>query len=95
MFRFDHYLRSRTESELNKRMLSIYKLIEKEKDNEDYGLDQDTLRENKKKQKRRKQEEKALEKEKEESRERKKDKKHKQPIPSSPSKEIHIEKIDD
>jgi hypothetical protein len=34
MFRFDHYLRSRTESELNKRMLSIYKLIEKEKDNE-------------------------------------------------------------
>ena len=43
MFRFDHYLRSRTESELNKRMLSMYKLIEKEKDNEDYGLDQDTL----------------------------------------------------
>ncbi len=33
MFRFDHYLRSRTDSELNKRMLSIYKLIEKEKDN--------------------------------------------------------------
>lgn len=63
MFRFDHYLRSRTESELNKRMLSIYKLIEKEKDNEQYGLDHETLKETKKKQKKKKQEEKAAEKE--------------------------------
>lgn len=44
MFRFDHFLRSRTESELNKRMLSIYKLIEKEKDNDEYGLDNETLK---------------------------------------------------
>ena len=54
-FRFDHFLRSRTESELNKRMLSIYKLIEKEKDNDEYGLDNETLKETKKKQKKRKQ----------------------------------------
>jgi SWI/SNF-related matrix-associated actin-dependent regulator of chromatin subfamily A member 5 len=58
MFRFDHFLRSRTESELNKRMLSLYKLIEKEKDNDEYGLDNETLKETKKKQKKRKQEEK-------------------------------------
>ena len=32
MFRFDHYFRTRNETELNKRMASIYKLIEKEKD---------------------------------------------------------------
>ena len=90
-FRFDHYLRSRTESELNKRMLSIYKLIEKEKDNEDYGLDQDTLKENKKKQKKKKMEEKAAEKEGEEiPKEKKKDKKHKQPIPSSPSRDVQV-----
>lgn len=44
-------------------MLSIYKLIEKEKDNEEYGLDHETLKENKKKQKKRKQEEKAAERE--------------------------------
>ena len=44
-------------------MLSIYKLIEKEKDNQEYGLDHETLKENKKKQKKRKQEEKAAEKE--------------------------------
>ncbi len=36
MFRFDHYLRTRNETELNKRMASIYKLIEKEKDSEGY-----------------------------------------------------------
>jgi SWI/SNF-related matrix-associated actin-dependent regulator of chromatin subfamily A member 5 len=29
MFRFDHFFRTRTESELSKRMLSLYKLIEK------------------------------------------------------------------
>ncbi len=39
MFRFDHFLRSRSESELNKRMLSIYKLIEKERDNNDEAGD--------------------------------------------------------
>lgn len=39
-------------------MLSIYKLIEKEKDNDEYGLDNETLKETKKKQKKRKQEEK-------------------------------------
>ena len=61
MFRFDHFLRSRTESELNKRMLSIYKLIEKEKDNDEYGLDNETLKDTKKKQKKRKMEEKAME----------------------------------
>ena len=55
MFRFDHYLRSRTQSELNKRMLSIYKLIQKEKDNDEYGLDNQTLKESKKKQKKKKQ----------------------------------------
>jgi hypothetical protein len=71
-------------------MLSIYKLIEKEKDNDEYGLDHETLKENKKKQKKRKAEEKAAEKEGEPSedisRERKKDKKRKQPVPSSPSR---------
>lgn len=55
MFRFDHFFRSRTESQLNKRLLSIYKLIEKEKDNEEFGLDVDTGKESKKKQKKRKQ----------------------------------------
>jgi hypothetical protein len=60
MFRFDHFLRSRTESELNKRLLSIYKLIEKEKDNEDYGLDVEVNKESKKKQKKKKQEEKSV-----------------------------------
>lgn len=39
MFRFDHYFRSRTESELNKRMQSIYRLIEKEKDFLNLGMD--------------------------------------------------------
>lgn len=58
MFRFDHFFRSRTESELNKRMLSIYKLIEKEKDNEDYGLDAETVKESKKKMKKKKKDEK-------------------------------------
>ena len=53
MFRFDHFLRSRSESELNKRMQSIYKLLEKEKDNEDYGLDGET-KDSKKKQKKKK-----------------------------------------
>ena len=76
-------------------MLSIYKLIEKEKDNQDYGLDQETLKENKKKQKKRKMEEKAAEKEGEEIKERKKDKKHKQPIPSSPSRDIPMSKEQD
>lgn len=72
-------------------MLSIYKLIEKEKDNEEYGLDQDTLKENKKKQKKKKMEEKAAEKEGEEiPKEKKKDKKHKQPIPSSPSRDVQV-----
>ena len=60
MFRFDHFLRSRTQSELNKRLLSIYKLIEKEKDNEDYGLDFQTGKQSKKKQKKKKQEEKSV-----------------------------------
>lgn len=40
---------------MNKRLLSIYKLIEKEKDNEEFGLDVDTGKESKKKQKKRKQ----------------------------------------
>lgn len=92
MFRFDHYLRSRTESELNKRMLSIYKLIEKEKDNDDFGLDQDTLKENKKKQKKKKMEEKMAENEEEGEKEKtkekkKKEKKGKQDAPES-SKEV-------
>lgn len=93
MFRFDHYLRSRTQSQLNKRMLSIYKLIEKEKDNQEYGLDHQTLKENKKKMKKRKMEEKNMEREGEEIKEKKKDKKHKQPVPSSPSREIPVERI--
>ena len=59
MFRFDHFLRSRSESELNKRMQSIYKLLEKEKDNEDYGLDGEG-RDSKKKQKKKKMAEKEL-----------------------------------
>jgi hypothetical protein len=54
MFRFDHFLRSRTDSELNKRMSSIYKLFEKEKDNEDYGLDYETVKESKRVQKQKK-----------------------------------------
>lgn len=57
-FRFDHFLRSRSESELNKRMLSIYKLIEKERDNEESGGEAENAKESKKKQKKRKQEEK-------------------------------------
>ena len=50
MFRFDHFFRSRTESELNKRMLSLYKLIEKERDISINGVDTTVLkdRENKK-----------------------------------------------
>jgi SWI/SNF-related matrix-associated actin-dependent regulator of chromatin subfamily A member 5 len=44
MFRFDHFLRSRSDSELNKRLLSIYKLIEKEKDNDEDGFDNDTVK---------------------------------------------------
>ena len=41
MFRFDHYFRTRNQSEINKRLGSIYKLIEKEKekDNDIYGLE--------------------------------------------------------
>lgn len=39
MFRFDHHFRSRTESELNKRLQSLYKLIEKEKDQVEMGFD--------------------------------------------------------
>lgn len=54
MFRYDHFFRSRTESELNKRMQSIYKLIEKEKDNEEYGLDNEKMKEYKKKMKKKK-----------------------------------------
>ena len=75
-------------------MLSIYKLIEKEKDNEEYGLDQETLKENKKKQKKRKMEEKAAE-NMEETKEKKKDKKYKKPVPSSPSRDVIIEHIDE
>lgn len=41
IFRFDHYFRSRGESDLNKRMVSVYRLIEKERDNEMYGLEND------------------------------------------------------
>lgn len=44
MFRFDHFFRSRTESELNKRMLSLYKLIEKEKDIAINGVDTTVLK---------------------------------------------------
>ena len=40
-------------------------------------------------------EEKAAEKEGEEIKEKKKDKKHKQPIPSSPSRDIPVEKQQD
>lgn len=60
MFRFDHFLRSRSESELNKRMLSIYKLIEKERDNnnDDAGGEAENAKQSKKKQKKRKQEQK-------------------------------------
>ncbi len=38
-FKFDFYLRSRTESELNKRLQSIYKLIEREKQEVEMGID--------------------------------------------------------
>ena len=60
-------------------MLSIYKLIEKEKDNDEYGLDNETLKETKKKQKKRKQEEKegAAEQEDENDEEFSRDKKKK------------------
>ncbi len=58
MFRFDHYFRSRTESELNKRMQSIYRLIEKEKDFLDLGMDNDIHKESKKKKKAKKKTEK-------------------------------------
>lgn len=53
MFRFDHFFRSRTESELSKRMLSLYKLIEKERDICINGVDTTALkdRENKREKK--------------------------------------------
>lgn len=41
MFRFDFHFRSRTESELNKRLQSLYKLIEKEKDMAEFGFADD------------------------------------------------------
>lgn len=100
MFRFDHFLRSRTQSELNKRMLSIYKLIEKEKDNDDFGLDNETLKQTKKKQKKRKQEEKEgiIENEEEndeepsKDKEKKKEKKTKQTLITNYSKANKAEK---
>ena len=59
MFRFDHHFRSRTESELNKRLQSLYKLLEKEKDHAQLGFDNEMFRENKKKVKKVKQEKKG------------------------------------
>jgi hypothetical protein len=44
MFRFDHFLRTRSEGELNKRLASIYKLIEKERDNHIFDLDTETTK---------------------------------------------------
>lgn len=44
MFRYDHFFRSRTESELSKRMLSLYKLIEKERDISINGVDTTMLK---------------------------------------------------
>ena len=44
MFRFDFHYRSRTQSELNKRLQSLYKLIEKEKDMAEYGFDNDMFK---------------------------------------------------
>lgn len=58
MFRFDHHFRSRSESELNKRLQSLYKLIEKEKDHIELGFDNEMLKENKKKSKKSKKEKK-------------------------------------
>ena len=58
MFRFDNYFRSRTESELNKRMQSIYRLIEKEKDYWNLGMDYDVSKDAKKKKKKKKEVEK-------------------------------------
>lgn len=49
IFRFDHYLRTRNESDLNKRLASIYKLLEKERDNDMYGLDRNADNSNKRK----------------------------------------------
>lgn len=54
MFRFDFHFRSRTESELNKRLQSLYKLIEKEKDMSELGFDNDVFKESKKKYKKKK-----------------------------------------
>jgi SWI/SNF-related matrix-associated actin-dependent regulator of chromatin subfamily A member 5 len=40
MFRFDHYIRTRTEADLNKRLNSIYRLLEKEKELDTYGMNE-------------------------------------------------------
>lgn len=61
MFRFDFHFRSRTESQLNKRLQSLYKLIEKEKDMAEYGFDNDLFKQNKKKYKKKKEEGKKAE----------------------------------
>lgn len=58
MFRFDFHFRSRTESELNKRLQSLYKLIEKQKDMAEFGFDNDMFKETKKKYKKKKEEDK-------------------------------------
>lgn len=39
MFRFDNFFKSRTESELNKRIQSLYKLLEKEREISANGFD--------------------------------------------------------
>lgn len=61
MFRFDYHFRSRTESELNKRLQSLYKLIEKEKDQAEFGFDNEMFKESKKKAKKKKEEDKKNE----------------------------------
>jgi hypothetical protein len=57
-WRFDYYLRTRTEGELVKRLGSVFKVLEKEKDFEAMGFDSN--KERKKDQKARKIEEKLL-----------------------------------
>jgi SWI/SNF-related matrix-associated actin-dependent regulator of chromatin subfamily A member 5 len=44
IFRFDNFLKSRSESELNKRVQSLYKLLEKEREMTINGYDQSALK---------------------------------------------------